>query len=197
MDSVQAKKIFDLLYENIHGFEVSITARRRLGINDKSYTYGEIDFESFKKILDITKPQAGEVFYDLGSGTGKPVISAALLFPFSKLYGLEILNDLHELSKKILEEFEILYPDYADHVEFIKADLMDYDFANGDVIYIASTCFSTEFMEKLTKKIELTKPGTRIITLTKKFKSDKLEKIHSDTHAMSWGNTTVMIYRRI
>ena len=43
-----------------------------------------------------------------------------------KRIAVELLSTaLNTRSRKILEEFEILYPDYADHVEFIKADLIN------------------------------------------------------------------------
>jgi len=33
-------------------------------------------------------------FIDIGCGTGKPVFAAALLHPFKKVIGVEILEDL-------------------------------------------------------------------------------------------------------
>ncbi|CAN0105289.1 unnamed protein product, partial [Discosporangium mesarthrocarpum] len=69
--------------------------------------YGEITFEAFAVVLDKIKSKyglpgkghsgpegvvqdPGGVFYDIGSGTGKPVISAAILHPFSKSVGVEV-----------------------------------------------------------------------------------------------------------
>ena len=58
--------------------------------------YGEITFESFaialekiKKRYDGLKEKGGK-FYDLGSGTGKPVFAAALLHDFEKVTGIEV-----------------------------------------------------------------------------------------------------------
>jgi hypothetical protein len=42
--------------------------------------------------------QAGGVFYDLGSGTGKVVLAAALLHSFSACCGIELLAGLHEVA---------------------------------------------------------------------------------------------------
>jgi hypothetical protein len=39
-------------------------------------TYGEVDFHSLAVLLEKVDPAAGEVFVDLGSGTGKAVIAA-------------------------------------------------------------------------------------------------------------------------
>lgn len=41
----------------------------------------QVDVPDFLSILDLVKPQDGEVFVDLGSGTGKAVLTAACGFP--------------------------------------------------------------------------------------------------------------------
>ena len=47
-------------------------------LDSTSLTYGEIDFFSFANILDRVRPQQGEVFADLGHGTGKGFSSSML-----------------------------------------------------------------------------------------------------------------------
>lgn len=47
----------------------------------------QVDVPDFLCILGIAKPREGEVFVDLGSGTGKAVLTAACGFPeFSKVH---------------------------------------------------------------------------------------------------------------
>ena len=36
----------------------------------KEFTYGEVNFANFLPMLDFVKPKSGEVFYDLGCGSG-------------------------------------------------------------------------------------------------------------------------------
>ena len=43
----------------------------------------------------------GGVFYDLGHGTGKPALAAALLHDFESVNGIEILESLYTLSMKL------------------------------------------------------------------------------------------------
>ena len=45
------------------------------------YTFGEVIFANFIAILDYVKPQAGEIFYDLGCANGLPSLIAALFYP--------------------------------------------------------------------------------------------------------------------
>lgn len=69
---------------------------------DFTLTYGEISFESFIDILTIIRDKyftlcGGEIFYDLGSGSGKASIAAALFHNFQKYctffsYYLEIIS---------------------------------------------------------------------------------------------------------
>jgi hypothetical protein len=46
------------------------------------------------------------VFYDLGSGVGKAVIAASLMYNFTSCCGIEILESLHRGSKWVLEAYE-------------------------------------------------------------------------------------------
>lgn len=50
-------------------------------LGDRNFTYGEVKFHSFYPLLKLTRPQPGEVFYDLGCGTGLPSAIAAIMFP--------------------------------------------------------------------------------------------------------------------
>ena len=47
----------------------------------------------------------GGIFYDLGSGTGKGVIGAAILHNFDVCYGIEYLEGLYSLSLDALNAY--------------------------------------------------------------------------------------------
>ena len=66
--------------------------------------YGEIDFHSFASILERVNIPQGSLFVDLGHGTGKALCVARLLFGdrFSRIHGVEILEDLHLQSEQIV-----------------------------------------------------------------------------------------------
>ena len=58
----------------------------------------------------------GGKFYDLGSGTGKPVIAAAILHNFDVCVGIEILEGLYSMSldvaaaynSKVINKFKFI-----------------------------------------------------------------------------------------
>jgi len=68
---------------------------KRLGAS--TLVYGEIRFEPYAITIEKVKKwygglqKPGGVYYDIGSGTGKPTFAAALLHDFDKCYGIEIL----------------------------------------------------------------------------------------------------------
>ena len=60
-------------------------------------TYGEFDLPFFIALLRDAAPQPGEAFLDVGSGCGRLVLTAALLFPYlSRASGVELLQHLHQ-----------------------------------------------------------------------------------------------------
>jgi hypothetical protein len=88
----------------------------------KEFTYGEFDVEFFGELLDLawkyfavnddgqppSVPWTDKVFCDIGSGTGRLVLSAAALHPnWSLCRGLEILQTLHDVSVQILDECKL------------------------------------------------------------------------------------------
>ena len=49
---------------------------------------------------------------DLGSGSGKALLAVSLLSKFEKMYGIEVISGLFEISMQLYEE-------YTQHFEYI------------------------------------------------------------------------------
>jgi SAM-dependent methyltransferase len=200
MDFQKAKEIFNLLFEGVNGYKLSFESRTQLGFYDQGLTYGEIFFDTFYKMLEKTQPKEGEVFYDLGSGTGKAVFVAHLLFPFSKTVGIEILPTLYQASKTILKKYEkevrpkILEKKNQQKIEFILGDFLKIDFSDADVVFANSTCFSQQMIDKLETSFLSLKKGARIMTLTKKLTNKNFYLFDSLIYKQSWGEATVNFY---
>lgn len=55
------------------------------------------------KMLRLSQLEAGEVFLDMGSGTGKACLAAGLLHPdLAVCRGVELLNGLHREAEVLL-----------------------------------------------------------------------------------------------
>jgi predicted RNA methylase len=202
MDFEHALHIFNSLYSPINGYKLSAIGKTEVKHNKKELTYGEVSPEAFYTILKSLPFKSNGVFYDLGSGTGKAVILAALLFNFSKCVGIELLEPLHNAAQDIQLRFEkeiqSLIHNYEEKkIEFICEDFLFYDFSDANIIFTHSTCFTEDLWVKLTEKFEQLKNDTLIITVTRTLISENLQLIKTREYGMAWGRATVHIYKKI
>jgi precorrin-6B methylase 2 len=108
------------------------------------------------KMLDMAQVTKSDVVYDLGSGDGRTVITAAKRG--ARAYGIEYNPDMVDLSKKNAAAAGV-----ADRATFEKADLFETDLSKANVI----TMFLLPSINlKLRPKILDLKPGTRIVSNT-------------------------------
>jgi precorrin-6B methylase 2 len=107
-------------------------------------------------MMKIGRVTAKDVLYDLGSGDGRTVITAAKLG--ARAYGIEYNPDMVELSKQNAAKAGV-----SERATFMKADLFETDFSQANVI----TMFLLSSINlKLRPKILDLKPGTRIVSNT-------------------------------
>lgn len=207
MDFQKAKEIFENLYQSINGYSISLEARKKQNLFDKSLTYGEINFDSFYEMLKVVAPKKEDVFYDLGSGTGKAVIAGHLLFDFKKSIGIEILPALYLTSKKIKEFYnkkirktikKIWNEELTGEIDFLLGDFLNIPFFDGDIIFANSTCFDEELRNKLENLFLKLKKGTRILMLTHFLKNNlHFKLIASKIFLQGWGEATVNFYQKV
>ncbi|MFM9969519.1 MAG: methyltransferase domain-containing protein [Burkholderiales bacterium] len=107
-------------------------------------------------MMKIGKVTAKDTLYDLGSGDGRTVITAAKIG--ARAYGIEYNPDMVELSIQNAAKAGV-----SERATFAKADLFETDFSKADVI----TMFLLSSINlKLRPKILDLKPGTRIVSNT-------------------------------
>ena len=89
-------KIFDALVAEMPvsaGKKASTSERNFLKDSRSTLVYGEISFQSYALALEKVKNKygglqsPGGIFFDLGHGTGKPALAAALLHDFDSVNG--------------------------------------------------------------------------------------------------------------
>ena len=107
------------------------------------------------RMLDMAKLTTADVHYDLGSGDGRTVITAAKRG--GKAYGIEYNPDMVELSKKNAAKEGVT------NAAFMKADLFETDFSHATVVTLF---LLPDINLKLRPKILDMKPGTRIVSNT-------------------------------
>jgi len=124
--------------------------------NEKSLIYGEVEYQSFYRVLRKVNAPPGKIFYDLGSGTGKAVFAARLTQDFNKCIGIEILQKLHSQARVIVDRYntsfrQILCSTQNQGASVFAGSFLDYDWSDGDVVFANSTCFDDELMDSMGK----------------------------------------------
>jgi hypothetical protein len=138
---------------------------------NKNLIYGEISFSSFFDILrklnlssfreELRNNNNGNekfTFYDLGSGTGKAVFAARILQDFTSCTGIELLESLHNQAVKIKGRFDsqyrsLLFESANQKTAFSCGSFLDFNWSDGDVVFMNSTCFDEELMSKCKFKL--------------------------------------------
>jgi hypothetical protein len=179
-----------------------LAGRRALGREkDQELTYGEVLFFPFYRLLDeVVKPRPGEVFADLGSGTGRAVFVAALCWPaLAACKGYEVSPPLHDDATRC--HGELLSGSAMAPVELHCADVLQRtDWAAADIVWIASVCLSDATLLAIAARLVALKPGARVIHMTEHFlrDDDAFGRVAEDPILveMSFGVTGVFVARR-
>ena len=150
-------------------------------------------------------------FYDLGSGTGKPVIAMSLIYHFKRLIGIEYLENLFRLSLEIKNTYDgtinskfennqqLFNFETPNQIEFLQGDFLKHNWEDTSIIFANSTCFSLGMMQNIGSKANKEcKSGTIIITFTKRLTnlSTDWELRDGFRRIMTWGVATIYIHRR-
>jgi len=116
----------------------------------------ETPLDVVKKMLQLTSPKPDEILYDLGSGDGRIVITAAKEFNLRSI-GIEIREDLF---KRAITEIKRL--NLSDRIKVINEDFFNVDISDADIVTLYLT---TSANEKLRPKLEKElKSGTRVVS---------------------------------
>lgn len=146
-------------------------------------TYGETTFEAVCTLFDRLNRDwcwpAGvrtgdSVFVDLGSGAGRVVYSAAMLRPFRKCVGIEMLASLHDIAVATAPEYSVVQrmwsgAAFANEVQFFLGSMFDlelFEWTEADVVFTCSACFSDDMLRQLAACGSRMKRGSLFITLT-------------------------------
>ena len=151
-------------------------------------------------------------FYDLGSGSGKGVLAASLIYPFDKCIGIESLNGLNEIGIDMIKNHDTTFPEIFNKnkklfdnikqipkLECINGDFLKQKLDNVSLILANSTCFTSELMTSLREKVEKEcKKGSIVITFSKQLSglSSEWEIQPGFRRLMTWGIATVYIHKK-
>ena len=189
-------------------------ARKRVALeNDQCFTYGEIEFPSFLKILSTAKATDGQIFVDLGCGAGKALVAASLSdYHFLRCVGIELLPSLADCSRKALSklrEFDTEVQNTASAGSLSlsrtlpllvvkEGDILDTDWSDADLVYISSICFPEHVLIQVFEKATKLKIGSTVITLKLVPGFESFFELSAEKwYKMTWGSILVYFLTRV
>lgn len=185
-------------YRNSEAYFIAVDERERLGLDPYAFVYGEVFAETVLTLLEAVQPKPGDVFYDLGSGSGKAVATVSVFYPEVKARGVELLAPMCELSQRLFDELRsVLSGMSLGSAEFIQSDLLDYPLEEADIVFVNATGFFGDALDRLVERLETTRPGTRILISSKTLPKATFEELrYFEALPMSWGLCQATAYVR-
>jgi hypothetical protein len=184
--------------------------------------YSEIDFSTIGFVIEkINKvhgrPNTGSsghqgklqtrggLFYDLGSGSGKVAVAAALLHPFDSCFGIECLGSLILVANEIGQSYNTIgrtalnrdYETYITHIFGNFLDMKDKDWRDGDLVFANASNYDDETMKKLALLAHLMKRGSFFVTISQKLPSHDFVIVEHFMRKVSWGDASIYIQQKV
>lgn len=159
-----------------------------LGALKNDLTYGEFELESFESLLAAAEPADGEVFIDVGSGCGRLVCAAAMLYTWSRTIGVEVLEPMDALATDLHKQLAAAVAASEDDVTIAPCEFMYTDaesalprlFASPAtpraVVFVYATCFTSmrSFLPALSEALGTSLPdGSRVIVVDRQLLNDE------------------------
>jgi SAM-dependent methyltransferase len=212
------RRVFDKCYENMStdvAKTASMAERSEKNLNELTLLYGEMEYSALVDIFSRVNKFYTEArlqkkdlnFVDLGCGTGKTVVGAALCGEaFASCHGVEILEQLLAMAGKataIFEESKRAMPEFGNHdnskttLVFEAGDITEYDLADADVAMANSTGFDQPLMKKIAKQASKMKAGSIFITSSYRLPTASFEVVETFESLQSWGTATIFIHKKL
>ena len=201
---------FNSIFSEIDGNQASQTDRSRNSLSDEQgLTYGEITYLGFLEMLKAAGAADGQIFYDLGCGSGKALVAAALSdVRFLRCVGVELLPTVCACAREAVELLKSSLTDKAlcmrmqitlPMLEVREGDITACDWSEADLVYLSSVCFPDAVMQSLLHRGRELKAGARILTL--RMLPEGYQQVFalepSVWARMSWGKMEVFVLRRL
>jgi SAM-dependent methyltransferase len=207
------KQIFDNIYQGIDGYSISHKGRRTMDPEDRKFLiYGEASFAELLAIIENSGIKAElrglTTFCDLGSGTGKCLIGAALICPyFKRIIGVELVSTLYESSLQSIQQLAQTNKKLAGKIKVINGNFLNLNFAkpslSPNVIFMHYPMHGTgaeelylQLEEKFRREL---KPGSIIISAIRKLSSlESFPEILPPIHVeCKYGNVTMFFQKKV
>ena len=166
-------------------------------LQDGGMIYGELKRYELDNYFDAVAPllRRDGAMYDLGSGLGKVVMSAALSLPFERCVGVELLGYRHRMAQQRLDQLLTLREQALQslparpaagmalqlpsgkhapvshllnlerRISLIEQDMFETDLGDASLVFIYSTCFGP-LMPALAERLAQVLPEHALVSTT-------------------------------
>lgn len=160
--------------------------------------YGELLPASVSALVSWLELGERDVFYDLGSGTGKVVVQVAMSAPVARCVGVELSASRCRIARSALRRARQHELVLARRTVFRQRSFLDESLADATVVYTCSTGFSAPLMREIVDKLAGIGREIRFLSLQEPEAHPALEPIMQLPVAASWNpRTPVHAYRVI
>lgn len=172
----------------------------RTGLKAKNFTYGELEFLEFYRVLKLANISPLSSFIDLGCGSGV-LLAAAMMgnFQFNRILGIEMNHSKVTECRLVVSQLSVNFPEVG--FEVIEGNFLEISWVDFDVVYTCSTCFASDQMDKLLYLFNHLRVGAKIILVDKQIKIDgadsslsAFKQISSCQCRTSWGTADIFVY---
>lgn len=168
-------------------------------VGPEASVYGEVLPEGVQAVLDEIEAEMPlsheDVFYDLGSGTGKVAIQAALVTPCRRVVGIELAATRHQHAIRALKEAQCLESPHAKHqrgsepsllsqlvrkwetkaLELLQGDITEPSYHDATHLFAASTTWPDSLLTAIATNLCTKVPGVKTFSTLREIEDEDLE----------------------
>lgn len=148
--SATRRLVIELLFER--RFRVRTTGRLILAEHDaESINYVPIGWRRLRRALPPSTVTDRDVFIDIGSGMGRAVLEAAAFYPFARVIGVELSEQLHAIAQQNFAQTTRRLR--CRNIELVNADVREYQIPDDVTVVFMNNSVRGTILATVLKEI--------------------------------------------
>ena len=185
------------LYRQVDGFDIPRSEEKDVAKSGGDPLYGELTPGGAATMIQKLELGPRDVFYDLGSGSGKVVLQVAMTLPVKRCVGYELSETRCRQARSRLLAARKKGLVQAKRCAFYPRDLMSAPMDDATVIYTCSTAFSNRFMRRLMQRLLHLPAPVTLATLRDLDDHKRFELVDCHTVATNWERRSPLFVYRV
>jgi hypothetical protein len=160
------KLYLQMIYEGKGGYIIPAEEIDAICKGGDHPQYGEIPYESAAHILDDLHLSKQDVFYDLGSGTGKLVLQVYLATPVKRSVGVELSKTRWNIAESCRKQ--VIADDHITpgrDLVFLNQNISDAHLSDATVCFISGVAFPASLIQSLMNRLSSLGHDVKVISV--------------------------------